>query len=101
MLAFPCNQFGGQEPGSDAEIKAFAQGKCAKTFRMFSRVEVNGSSEEPLFTFLKDKQGGGLLGDDIKWNFTKFLVNRNGQPVARFGPQDAPSSFEAKIAELL
>lgn len=101
MLAFPCNQFGGQEPGSNAQVKAFAQGKCPKTFPMFSKIDVNGANEDPLFTFLKAKQGGGLLGDNIVWNFGKFLVDRTGKPVQRFGPQEAPTSFENKIVELL
>jgi len=101
VLAFPCNQFGGQEPGSEAEIKAFAKQKCPDCFRMFAKIDVNGPSEAPLFTFLKGEQGGGMFGADIMWNFGKFLVNRNGQVVARFGPQESPTSFEDKIVELL
>jgi len=101
VLAFPCNQFGGQEPGTDAEVKAFAMEKCPGLFRMFSKIDVNGENEAPLYKFLKAEQGGGLLGDNIVWNFGKFLINRNGQVVARFGPQEAPTSFEKKIVELL
>jgi len=101
VLAFPCNQFGGQEPGSNAEVKAFAQQRCPDLFPMFGKIDVNGPSAAPLYTFLKSEQGGGLLGDDIVWNFAKFLVNRKGEVVARFGPQEAPTSFENKIVELL
>lgn len=88
ILAFPCNQFGGQEPGTDAEIKEFAAARGA-TFDMFSKIEVNGANTHPLFVFLKAKQGG-LLGNFIKWNFTKFVIDKNGVPVARFAPLDDP-----------
>jgi len=101
VLAFPCNQFGGQEPGTNAEIKAFAQSKCPNTFPLFDKIDVNGEGEAPLYTFLKSQEGGGLFGSDILWNFAKFLVNRQGKVVARFGPQEAPSSFEDKIVELI
>ena len=87
-MAFPCNQFGGQEPGTNAEIKAFAESKGAH-FDMYSKIDVNGKNAHPLFVYLKSKQGG-TLGDFIKWNFTKFVVDREGQPVARFGPTDDP-----------
>jgi glutathione peroxidase len=102
VLAFPCNQFGGQEPGSNSEIKAFAQQKCPSTFPLFDKIDVNGENAAPLYTFLKSKQGGGFpLGDDIVWNFSKFLVNRKGEVVARFGPQESPLSFEDKILQLI
>lgn len=101
VLAFPCNQFGGQEPGTNADIKEFAKAKCPNLFRLFSKVDVNGPSEAPLYSFLKSERGGGLLGDNIVWNFGKFLVNRKGEVVQRFGPQEAPFSFEDKIVELL
>ena len=92
ILAFPCNQFGSQEPGTDAEIKAFAESKgveFGKGFDFYSKIDVNGDNAHPLWNFLKDKQGG-LLGKGIKWNFTKFVVDKEGQPVARFGPMDDP-----------
>jgi len=92
ILAFPCNQFGSQEPGTDAEIKAFAESKgveFGKGFDFYSKIDVNGNNAHPLWVFLKDKQGG-LLGKGIKWNFTKFVVDKEGQPVARFGPMDDP-----------
>lgn len=88
ILGFPCNQFGGQEPGTEAEIKAFAAGYGVE-FDMFSKIKVNGDDAHPLFKFLKSKQGG-TLGNFIKWNFTKFLVDRQGVPVARYSPQTNP-----------
>ena len=88
ILAFPCNQFGAQEPGTNAEIKKFADGYGVK-FDMFEKIEVNGSKAHPLWVFLKEKQGG-LFGAGIKWNFTKFVIDKNGNPVARLGPMDDP-----------
>ena len=88
ILAFPCNQFGAQEPGSSSEIKKFAEGYGVK-FDMFEKINVNGSEAHPLWVYLKEKQGG-LLGSGIKWNFTKFVIDKNGNPVARLGPTDAP-----------
>ena len=88
ILAFPCNQFGSQEPGTNEEIKAFA-GKYGVKFDMFDKIDVNGKEAHPLFEYLKSKQGG-LMGSFIKWNFTKFVTNKDGQPVARFGPTDDP-----------
>ncbi len=93
ILAFPCNQFGGQEPGTEAEIKQFAIDRGAKVdgggFDMFSKIDVNGKNAHPMWEYLKSKQGG-TLGNFIKWNFTKFVVNKEGIPVARFGPTDDP-----------
>lgn len=88
ILAFPCNQFGSQEPGSNSEIKQFAAGFGVK-FDMFEKINVNGEEAHPLWKFLKEKQGG-LLGAGIKWNFTKFVIDKNGNPVARLGPLDDP-----------
>jgi len=99
ILAFPCNQFGSQEPGTDAEIKAFAAGYGVK-FDMFSKIDVNGDDAHPLFKYLKKKQGG-TLGSFIKWNFTKFLVNKQGIPVKRFGPQEDPITMEGDIKKCL
>ena len=100
ILDFPCNQFGGQAPGSDEEIVDFCQSRYGVTFKQFSKIDVNGENEAPLYTFLKDKQGG-MLGNNIKWNFTKFLVNKDGKVVARFAPVDKPEKLETKIKELL
>jgi len=88
ILAFPCNQFGSQEPGSNSEIKEFAA-SFGVQFDMFEKINVNGAEAHPLWQFLKEKQGG-LLGAGIKWNFTKFVVDKNGNPVARLGPLDDP-----------
>ncbi|MBR1556056.1 MAG: glutathione peroxidase [Oscillospiraceae bacterium] len=100
ILDFPCNQFGGQAPGSDEEIVDFCQSRYGVTFKQFSKIEVNGENEAPLYTFLK-KQQGGMLGSNIKWNFTKFLVDKNGKVIDRFAPVDKPEKLESKIKELL
>ena len=100
ILDFPCNQFGGQAPGSDEEIVDFCQSRYGVTFKQFSKIEVNGENEAPLYTFLKEQQGG-MLGSNIKWNFTKFLVDKNGKVIDRFAPVDKPEKLESKIKELL
>jgi len=99
ILAFPCNQFGGQEPGTEEQIKEFAA-KYNVTFDMFSKIDVNFSSAHPLWVFLKSKQGGFMM-DAIKWNFTKFIVDREGNPVARLGPKDNPIPHVEKAIEKL
>lgn len=99
ILGFPCNQFGSQEPGGPEEIKEFVA-KFGVQFRMFEKIKVNGSDTHPVFSFLKSKQGG-LAGDFIKWNFTKFLVDRNGEVVKRYGPKENPLSFEDDIKSCL
>jgi glutathione peroxidase-family protein len=99
VVAFPCNQFGGQEPGTEAEIKDFVKQFDVK-FDMMAKINVNGENAHPLYKFLKDKQGG-LLGDFIKWNFSKFLVDRNGVPVKRYAPTTAPKDIEKDIIGLL
>nr|AON96407.1 phospholipid hydroperoxide glutathione peroxidase 1 [Neoseiulus barkeri] len=100
ILGFPCNQFGGQEPGTEEEIKSFCSLKYNVTFDMFKKIDVNGANASPLYKFLKSEQHG-FLTDDIKWNFTKFLVDRSGKPVKRYAPQDSPSSLEKDIIEYL
>lgn len=101
ILAFPCNQFGGQEPGSDEEIQSFCTTKFNTTFPVFKKIEVNGGDTHPLYRFLK-KQAKGVLGTEaIKWNFTKFLVDRNGDVVDRFAPKDEPEALRPKIEALL
>ena len=88
ILGFPCNQFGGQEPGSDAEISQFCELNYGVTFPLFSKVDVNGDNAHPLFVALKAAAPGILGSKAIKWNFTKFLVGRDGQVICRFGPRD-------------
>ena len=100
ILDFPCNQFGHQAPGSDEEITDFCQSRYGVTFRQFKKIEVNGAGEEPLYTFLKS-QKKGVMGDNIKWNFTKFLVDRKGNVVARFAPTVTPEKIDEQIKELL
>jgi glutathione peroxidase len=104
VLGFPCNQFGKQEPGSEAEIGAFCATNYGVSFPLFAKIEVNGAGAHPLYRFLKHEQPGmlGILGvRRIKWNFTKFLVDRQGNVVGRFGPSTAPKALAAKIEGLL
>jgi len=96
VLGFPCDQFGHQEPGSDAEIQSFCELNYGVTFPIFSKIEVNGTGAHPLYKFLKDEKSG-LLGDSIKWNFTKFLVDKQGSVVERFAPQTTPERISAEI----
>jgi len=98
-LAFPCNQFGKQEPGESEEIRAVADGYGVE-FHMFEKVLVNGAGAHPVFAFLKARLSD-VLGQSIKWNFTKFLIGKDGTPVARFSPPTAPLSFEKEIERLL
>ena len=100
MLGFPCNQFGGQEPGTDEEIGEFCQKNYGVTFPMFAKVDVNGDDEHPLWTWLKSEKGG-LLGNRIKWNFTKFLVGRDGAVIERFSPQTEPADLATDIEKAL
>lgn len=101
VLGFPCNQFGKQEPGAESEIESFCQKNYGVNFPMFSKIDVNGSDTHPLYEHLK-MHAPGLLGSKaIKWNFTKFLVDRQGKVVARFAPKDTPQSLAGKIEELL
>lgn len=100
VLDFPCNQFGHQAPGTNDEIQEFCTLKYKTTFPLFSKIEVNGKDAAPLYKFLK-KQKGGILGDDIKWNFTKFLVSRNGEVVERYAPVTKPEKIEDDILKLL
>ena len=100
ILDFPCNQFGNQAPGSDDEIHEFCTLKYNTTFDQFAKIEVNGENESPLYTFLKNEKKG-VLSKNIKWNFTKFLVDREGNVIARFAPTTDPLKIEDAIVELL
>jgi len=101
VLGFPCNQFGQQEPGSEDEIASFCTKNYGVTFPMFAKVDVNGPATHPLFQQLKEEATGLLGSRAIKWNFTKFLVNRQGRPVERFAPTVKPEDLTARIVKLL
>ena len=100
VLGFPCNQFGGQGPGDAGQIAQFCESNYAVTFPMFAKIDVNGRNEHPLYTYLKS-QKTGLLGSSIKWNFTKFLIDRAGKVVGRFAPTDRPEGLKKQIEALL
>ena len=101
VLGFPCNQFGSQEPGSEIEIGSFCSLTYDVTFPMFAKVDVNGAGAHPLFTYLKSEQPGILGIEAVKWNFTKFLIDRTGHVVERFAPTMKPETLEAPIKALL
>ena len=101
VLGFPCNQFGAQEPGTADEIGAFCQKNYGVTFPVFAKVDVNGPNAHPLWRYLTQEKPGILGTEAIKWNFTKFLVNRDGIPVARYAPRDKPEALEKAIEKLL
>ncbi|KAH9532236.1 hypothetical protein CY35_19G080400 [Sphagnum magellanicum] len=100
ILGFPSNQFGGQEPGSNEQIKEFACTRFKAEFPLFDKINVNGKNQAPLYKYLKS-QKGGLLGNSIKWNFTKFLVDKDGKVVERYAPITSPSKIEKDIKKLL
>ncbi|MFB9266429.1 glutathione peroxidase [Bradyrhizobium erythrophlei] len=100
VLGFPCNQFGAQEPGTAAQIAEFCETNYAVTFPMFAKIDVNGSHAHPLYEYLK-REKSGLLGPSIKWNFTKFLVDRSGKVVARHAPTARPEGLRKDIEALL
>jgi glutathione peroxidase len=101
VLGFPCNQFGKQEPGDEKEIQNFCDLNYKVTFPLFSKIDVNGDNAHPLYQYLKSANPGILGSEAIKWNFTKFLINKQGTPIKRFAPTDSPSSLEKPIKELL
>ena len=101
VLGFPCNQFGSQEPGNAEEIANFCKLTYDVSFPMFAKIDVNGPSAHPLFAFLKSEAKGLMGSKSIKWNFTKFLVDRDGNVVKRFGPQDTPEKIRSEIEALL
>ena len=101
VLGFPCNQFGGQEPGTPDEIHNFCTTTFNVTFPLFGKIDVNGDGTHPLYQLLKSEQAGILGTESIKWNFTKFLVDRTGKVLQRFAPTDTPESLETAIAAAL
>ena len=101
VLGFPCDQFGHQEPGSEAEIKGFCSLTYDVTFPLFAKIEVNGAGAHPLYLWLKGEKAGVFGTEAIKWNFTKFLVDRSGKVVKRFAPADAPENIDKHVGEVL
>ena len=100
VLGFPCDQFGHQEPGTEEEIASFCESSFGVTFPMFAKIEVNGDGAHPLYQWLKEEHGG-LLGGSIKWNFTKFLVGRDGQVINRFAPTTKPEKLAGDVEKAL
>ncbi len=101
ILGFPCNQFGSQDPGNDGEIEEFCQLNYGVSFPMFSKIDVNGSGTHPLYKFLKNEAKGLLGSKNIKWNFTKFLINRDGEVIKRYGSADLPKHIKSGILDLI
>lgn len=101
VLGFPCNQFGAQEPGTEKEIALFCETQFAVTFPLFAKIEVNGEGSDPLYAYLKAQTPGAEQGAEIGWNFAKFLVGRDGKPIARYAPRTAPSDIAADIASAI
>jgi len=101
VLGFPCNQFGAQEPGNEADIQSFCSLTYDVSFPLFAKVDVNGADAHPLYRHLKHERPGLLGTEAIKWNFTKFLIDRNGQVLKRYAPTDKPADLEADLVPLL
>ena len=101
VLGFPCDQFGHQEPGDEAEIKKFCSLTYGVSFPMFAKIKVNGAGADPMYAYLKGARPGLLGTEAIKWNFTKFLVGKDGVPIKRYAPADKPDSIEAEIEAAL
>jgi len=101
ILAFPCNQFGAQEPGSNEEIKEFCDINFNVSFKIFDKINVNGSSASPLFKHLKNQAKGVMGSEAIKWNFTKFLIDNNGSVIKRYSPQTTPDKIDKDLSKIL
>ncbi|HZF29926.1 MAG TPA: glutathione peroxidase [Gammaproteobacteria bacterium] len=101
VLGFPCNQFGHQEPGDETAIKQFCETSFGASFPLFAKIDVNGAGAHPLYQWLKGEKAGVLRTEAIKWNFTKFLVDRDGGPVKRYAPTDTPEKIDKDVAALL
>ena len=101
VLGFPCNQFGAQEPGTNEEVKSFCDLNYNVSFKMFDKIDVNGSNASPLFKYLKHESPGIMGTEAVKWNFTKFLVNSDGKVVKRFAPKDGKSEIEPELQKIL
>ena len=101
ILAFPCNQFGAQEPGSNEEIKEFCDINFNVSFKIFDKINVNGASASPLFKYLKNEAKGVMGSEAIKWNFTKFLIDNNGSVIKRYSPQTTPDKIDKDLSKIL
>ena len=101
ILAFPCNQFGAQEPGSNEEIKEFCDINFNVSFKIFDKINVNGASASPLFKHLKNEAKGVMGSEAIKWNFTKFLIDNNGRVIKRYSPQTTPDKIDKDLSKIL
>ncbi|MDO9635077.1 MAG: glutathione peroxidase [Paludibacter sp.] len=101
ILGFPCNQFANQEPGSEKEIEAGCMINYGVTFPMFSKIDVNGANAHPIYQYLKSELKGGILGNNIKWNFAKFMLDKNGKPFKRYAPTTSPEKLRKDIEKLL
>ena len=101
ILAFPCNQFGAQEPGSNEEIKEFCDINFNVSFKIFDKINVNGSSASPLFKHIKNEAKGVMGSEAIKWNFTKFLIDNNGSVIKRYSPQTTPDKIDQDLSKIL
>jgi glutathione peroxidase len=101
VLGFPCDQFGHQEPGDESEIKTFCSANYDVSFPLFAKIEVNGAGTHPLYLWLKGEKAGIFGTEAIKWNFTKFLVDRSGQVVKRYAPRDTPEKIDEDVSDLL
>jgi len=101
VLGFPCNQFGAQEPGAESEILSFCSLEYGVTFPLFSKIDVNGPNAHPLYGYLKSAKPGILGTEAIKWNFTKFLIDRNGEPIHRYAPADKPDAIDSDVQAAL
>ena len=101
VLGFPCNQFGAQEPGTNEEVQSFCELTYNVSFKMFDKIDVNGSDASPLFKYLKHESPGILGTEAIKWNFTKFLVNKDGQVIKRFASKDGESAIESELLKII
>jgi glutathione peroxidase len=101
VLGFPCNQFGAQEPGDEMQIRAFCESRYSVSFPLFAKIDVNGPGAHPLFAYLKSAEPGMLGTEGIKWNFTKFLIGRDGRPIKRYAPATKPEAIEADVGAAL
>lgn len=101
ILGFPCNQFGGQEPGAESEIEKFCKMNFGVSFKLFAKIDVNGATAAPLYKFLKSSVPGLLGTEAIKWNFTKFLVDKNGNVLKRYAPTDTPEAIGKELEKIL